>query len=144
MKKKLPGLFVLLLTILSFSLSGYAQDDINLNFLHSPEGKKWLRSINPDGAELGEAIEDDIFIFFSNGDFEYDQASTINPELGHNMKTKAWRYDPQSGFLSWEFILPNGTVKKFKAEINHLDNSRMILNLAEGDNDPDITVLQAY
>ncbi len=131
---------------LVFSLAGilcFGQDSgIDIKYLHSPEGKEWTRFVRPDGDQVAESMEDDVFIFFSSGAFKYDHAGTVTHDLT-NIKTKNWTYNNEKNLLTWEFYLPNGTTKKYSAELTFIDEERAVMNLSEDGKENKIVVLKS-
>jgi hypothetical protein len=112
---------------------------IDINYLHSENGKEWKRFVRVDGHQVAKSLEDDLFIFYSNGNFKYDHAGTVSQDLA-DAKTKKWSYNNDTNILVWEFYLPNGTIKNYKAELTFLDNNRAVMNLSEDDKEPTIVV----
>ena len=116
-----------------FVLSGIAcfgqNEDIDIKYLSSEEGKDWVIIHRPDGKFIKESLRDDIFTFYTNGTFKYDHAGTQTPE--NNGKTKTWSYDSLTNIVSWEIYLPSGNVKKYEGRIIYLDQGQVIMNFSE-------------
>jgi hypothetical protein len=105
-------------------------DEVDIKYLHSAEGKKWIRYTSPDRKPIEKSLHDDVFIFYSNGEFKYDQSETSTPEFA-NAKTRMWRYNNANNILTMEFYLPNGTTKKYEAQITYIDEKSVVMNLSE-------------
>jgi hypothetical protein len=126
------------------SIICFGQDDeIDIKNLHSIEGKQWKRSINPDGKQFPASMEDDIFVFFSDGTFRYDQNGTESKELA-NIKVDKWIYDSENHILSWNLILPNGTIRKVSCEIMRLSSDKITMNLSEGASESYLIVFRTF
>jgi hypothetical protein len=119
---------------LAFILMGvicYGQnDDIDIKYISSEEGKVWKRMNRVDGYKVAESLNDDLYIFYTDGTFKYDHSGTETPELS-NGKTNKWFYDKQTNILSWEFRFPSGVVKNYSARVTYLDDNRVIMNASE-------------
>jgi hypothetical protein len=113
---------------------------IDIKYIHSENGKEWKRQVRVDGHQVAKSLEDDVFIFYSSGAFKYDHAGTVSHDLT-NAKTKNWSYNNDTNILVWEFYLPNGSVKNYKAELTFLDDNRAVMNLSEDGKEPTIVVL---
>ncbi len=134
---------VVYLVFILFGTVSYGQNSgIDIKYVHSEGGKEWKRMYRPDGKQVHESLEDDIFIFYSNGTFKYDHSGTLNNELS-NAKTKTWAYDNQTNILTWEFYLSNGSTKKYAAELTYVDDKRVVMNLSEDGKEPHIVVFIA-
>lgn len=119
----------------------YAQNtDIDVKYLHSGEGKKWKIMIRPDGYHVPTTMEDDVFIFYSNGLFKHDQSGTTTPDIA-NARTKNWVYNATTNVVTWEYSLPGGITKKWEAELTFIDQERAVINLSENSKEPNIVVL---
>lgn len=119
----------------------YAQNnDIDIKYLHSGEGKKWHVMKRPDGYHVPTTMEDDFFIFYTNGLFKHDQSGTTTPDIA-NARTKNWVYNTTNNIVTWEYVLPGGTTKKMEAEITYIDQERAVVNLSENSKEPNIVVL---
>jgi hypothetical protein len=135
-------LFLNVIFILT-GLVGFGQvnnSGIDIKYIHSENGKEWRRLVRVDGHQVAKSLEDDVFIFYTNGAFKYDHAGTVTHDLS-NAKTKNWSYNNDTNILVWEFYLPNGTVKNYKAELTFLDNNKAVMNLSEDNKEPTIVVL---
>lgn len=119
----------------------FAQNSgVEFKYVHSAEGKQWKRFVRPDGDQVALSLEDDVFTFYSNGNFKYDHAGTVSQEL-NNARTKNWAYDATTNILSWEFYLTSGVVKKYKAELTYTDENRLVMNISEDGKQSTIVVL---
>ncbi len=136
MKKGFLCIIAMLFTVISYAQN----DEIDIKWLHSTEGKQWKVMVRPDGYQLPTSMTDDLFIFFSNRQFKYDQSGTPTSEL-LNARTKTWSYNPMNNVVTWEFYMPNGATRKMDAEVTYIDHERAVLNLSENGQDPNIVVL---
>ena len=135
---------VLSLTFILIGVICYGQnEDIDIKYISSSEGKGWIRMERPDNHPIIQTLEDDVFTFYSNGIFKYDHAGTETHELS-NAKTKTWSYNKETNILTWEFYLPSGKVKKYAAELTYLDQKRAVMNFSEDGKEPHIVVLIAH
>ena len=139
MKRNLFFYFLMLSANFLFGQNSQTALPAEVNFLHSAEGKKWIRSVNPDGEQIPKSMEDDVFIFYSNGKLQYDELDTKTAQL-NIISTKTWSYDKETNSIIWETYSSGGVTKKYKGQIVHIDADRLIISLAEGDNDPKVTV----
>lgn len=131
---------VLSLTFILIGVICYGQnEDIDIKYISSVEGKVWKRMHRADGREIVESLKDDLFIFYSNGSFKYDHSGTETAELS-NGKTKTWSYNKDTNILTWEFHFPSGASKKYSAELTYLDDKRAVMNFSEGSEEVHIVV----
>jgi hypothetical protein len=128
--------------ILSGALSFGQNPDIDVKHLHSDEGKQWKIMVRTDSYRFPASMEDDVFTFYTTGQFKYDQGNSITEEYT-NVRTKTWSYNPKNNVATWEFYLPNGVVKKMEAEITYIDDKKAVLNLSENGKAPNIVVFIA-
>jgi hypothetical protein len=126
MKKVVLSLACILVGIICYGQN----DDIDIKYLSSEEGKVWKRMNRGDGYKVAESLNDDLYIFYTDGTFKYDHSGTETPELSSG-KTNKWSYDKQTNILSWEFRFPSGVVKKYSAELTYLSDNRVVMNSSE-------------
>ncbi len=141
MKKLFLYAFFVLFTAVSY---GQGDDpNTNIKYLHSASGKKWkvMSKDREDSYQLPATMNDDLFIFYSNGQFKYDNAGT--PTQGFtSVQTKLWTYNRANRVITWEFYTPSGT-RRMDAELTYIDDGKAVLNVSEDGKDPNIIVFLA-
>src|SRR6187402_929468 len=98
MKRVFLSVIFIFAGVLCFAQNG----EIDIKHIHSDEGKQWKRYIRPDADPVALSLEDDVFTFFTNGNFKYDQSGTVTQAL-NLARTKTWSFNKETSILSWEF-----------------------------------------
>lgn len=132
-------IFLYVFFVFSLTLCFGQNPDINIKYLHSAGGKQWKIKVRPDGYQFPASMEDDVFIFYSNNQFKYEQSGTVTEKF-LNARTSAWSYNTRNNTVTMEFYLPNGSVSRMEAEVTFIDENRAVMNLSEDRKEPNIVV----